>query len=220
MNANTIASALAVAGMPTNAQLTLTNPGGNSPWLFTLPATAVANAGQPACLEVPSVAANGVQVGPFSGVAESDSIWYADSNVFTVRAMGRVAPNATGKTLKIYLFAGNGEPAGSGALQDFEIGLISGVVTPTGGAYSNWFIEAKCIWDSASLQLTGYYSGNVAGTATAPTGFAVYNPSAWAAQQAAGAYNNLPFVLGANIASTVNPSADTVSLYEFSAELV
>jgi hypothetical protein len=222
-NANTIVDALRNAGVPTDQNVTLTNPGGNSPTLFTLPASNVANAGAPVVLEVPSVAANGVTNGLLSGNALSapNNPWYADGNVFIIRAVGRVQPNATGKTLKLYLFAGNGlsQTASAGAIQDFEIGLLSAVVTPTGGAFSNWEVEAKCLWDSQSLQLQGTFEGRIAGTFVGPTAFAVYNPSAWAAQQAAGAYNNLPFVLGANIASTANPSNDLVILEEFTADI-
>lgn len=226
-NTNTIVDALREAGLPQETPLVLSNPGGNNPWLFTLPATSVSNAGAPCVLEVPSTTANGVTLpGLLSGVGSAvpdQAQWNADRNMFLVRAVGRVQPNATAKTLKLYVFAGNGIPTGSaGALQDFEIGLVSATLptAPTGGAFSNWFIEVRCLWDSASLQLTGSYKGSINGTLVAETGFVVYNPSAWAAQQAAGAYNNLPFVIGANIASTANANPDLVYLDEFTAEIL
>lgn len=219
MNVNTIADALQGGGNPPDSQVTLTNPGGNNPWLFTWPATAQANAGVPVVLEVPSVQANGVLLGTLAGAANSDRLWCADGNAFVVRAVGKVQPVATGKTLKLYLFAGSGEP--QSGLPDFQIGPVQSFAlgTPTGGAFSNFWLEARCVWDAASLQLTGTIKSQCAGVLSAEAAFSVYNPSGWLAQQAAGAYNNLPFVLGANLASTANnPSNDLVILTEYSAE--
>ena len=205
MNSNTVVDALRQAGVPSDQPLTLTNPGGNNPWLFSLPASFAANAGAPVVLEVPTVAANGVEIGPLAGIAESKGNWYADGRSFLVRAVGQAAPVAFGKTLKIYLFAGNGLASGvSGSQADVELGLASGTVSAVGGtaAFSNWYIEAKCLWDSASLNLTGTLSGLIGGNVIAATGFSIPNPSAWVAQQAPGAYLPLSFVLGVNMAST------------------
>lgn len=225
-NANTVVDALRTAGVPADQALILNNPGGNNPWLFVNPASAVANAGAPCVLEIPTTAANGITTGgPLSGVSLSqpNNPWYADGNIFIVRALGRVQPNAFGKTLKIYLFAGNGlaTPA-PGALADFPVGFGSATLPAAGqpAAFTNWYVEAKCLWDSNSLNLNGTFSGFIGGTAIAATAFTVYNPSAWAAQQAAGAYNNLPFVIGANLgASTANPQNDVLTLEEFTADL-
>lgn len=219
MNSNTLVDALRNAGVPQETPLVLTNPGGNNPWLFTLPASFASNGGQPVVLEVPTVAANGIEQGLLSGGADNNiTTWYADTNVFVVRAIGRVAPNAFGKTLKLYMFAGNGLGSGSpGALQDTQIGIASATLPATGqpAAYSNWFLEAKCLWDAPSLTLTGLFSGLVAGVNIAATAFSVYNPSSWQAQAAPGAYLPLPFVIGANLSSSANATPDTVSLFEF-----
>lgn len=222
-NANTIVDALRTAGIALETPPSLNNPGGNNPTLFTWPAgsgVGAANAGAPVVLGVPVVQGEAVEVSSLAGGAVPDSqLWFGDRAMFRVRAVGRVQPNATGKTLKIYLFTGNGLPdSASGAIGDKEVGLLSGVVTPVGGAFSNWFLEAKCLWDSNSLQLTGTIKGVIAGTAVGETGFAIFDPTAFKAQQAAGSYNPLSFVIGANIASTANPNADVVTLDEFSAE--
>lgn len=221
-NQNTVVDALRNAGISPDQPLTLTNPGGGVVWLFTLPATSVANAGAPVVLEVPTVAANGVEVGPLAGHNESTSnLWYADSNMFLVRAQGRVSPSVFGKTLQLNLYAGNGLQAPApGALRDIQMGSgsVALPVQASNDAFSNWFIEAKCLWDSASLYLNGVFSGMIAGTALAATGFSIYNPSAWLAQQAAGAYSPLPFVIGATIASSASGANDLVVLEEFTAE--
>lgn len=222
-NANTFVDALRTAGLALETPPSLSNPGGNNPTLFTWPAgtgVGATNAGAPVVLSVPVVQGEAVNIGSLAGSAVPESqLWYGDKSMFRVRALGRVQPNATGKTLKIYLFTGNGLPdSASGAIGDKEVGLLSAVVTPSGGAFSNWFLEATCLWDSNSLQLTGTLKGCVAGTLIAETGFSIFNPSAFAAQQAAGSYNPIDFVIGANIASTANPNADVVTLDEFSAE--
>jgi hypothetical protein len=223
-NANTVVDALRTAGVPTDQALILTNPGGNNPWLFTNPASSTANAGAPCALEVPTTSANGVTNGLLSGtpLAAANNPWYADGNVFIVRALGRVQPNAFSKTLKLYLFAGNGLSSGAaGALGDFEVGFGSATLPALGqpAAFTNWYFEAKCLWDSSSLNLNGIFSGFIGSTNIAATNFSIYNPSAWAAQQAAGAYNNLPFVVGANLNSTANAVPDLVTLEEFTADI-
>ena len=221
MNANTIVDALKLAGIASDTPLTLTNPGGNNPWIFSAPAGFAANAGAPVALEVPCVPGEAVDVSGRAGIADSNGMWYADSRAFLVRAIGRIAPNAYSKTLKLYLFAGNGlnTPA-AGALQDNQIGFAT-VTLPaqaTNDAYSNFLLEAKCLWDSASLTLNGVFSGLIAGSLISATAFSVYNPSAWAAQQAPGSYNPLPFVVGANVNSTAVGGNDVVQLSEFSAD--
>jgi hypothetical protein len=124
--------------------------------------------------------------------------------------------------VKFYLFAGNGLAAPSaGALADFQIGFGSAVLPlqASNDAFSNYYLEAKCLWDSQSLYLTGVFSGVIAGTLVASAAFSIYNPSGYAAQQAPGAYASLPFVIGANIASSVSGANDLITLEEFSADL-
>lgn len=221
-NSNTIVDAFRTAGVATDQALVLNNPGGSNPWLFTLPASAVANAGAPCILEVPTTAANGVMNGPQVGIglAQANNPWYADGNAFIVRAIGRIQPNTFGKTFKLYLFAGNGTDGSAGALGEKQIGFVS-VTLPaqsTNVAYTNYDVEAKCLWDSQSLQLTGAFSGFVAGTLITSAAFSVVNPSGWVAQQAAGAYNALPFVIGVNLTSTAAGTPDVVTLEEFTAD--
>ena len=228
-NQNTIVNALRAAGEVENQPIQLTNPGGNNPWLFVWPAgvgVGGPNAGQPVALEVPTVAANGIELGPLAGHNEStNNLWYADSNMFLVRAQGRVAPNNYNKTLKLYLFTGNGlqnAGAGAGALQDFQIGFGSATLPAqaTNDAYSNWYLEAKCLWDSQSLTMTGEFQGQIAGSLITRAAFSVYNPSAFVAQQAAGAYLPIAFVVGANISSSAAAGNDVVALEEFVAEQI
>ena len=221
-NASTVVDALRLAGIPADQASILTNPGGNNPWLFVAPAGFAANAGAPIVLEIPTVAANGVENGLLSGVtlAAPNNPWYADGNTFIVRAIGRIQPNAFGKTIKLYLFAGNGLQNQAGSVADQQIGFASVTLPATGSAaFSNYELEAKCLWDSQSLQLTGVFKGIVGGTLISETAFSVYNPSLWAAQQAAGAYLPLSFVLGANLNSTANATPDLVILEEFTADI-
>ena len=222
MNADTIVDALRNAGVPTETPLTLSNPGGNNPWLFTLPASFASNGGMPVVLEVPNTQGNAINVpSSLSGIADSNGLWYADGNMFIIRAIGRVAPNTFAKTLKLYLFAGNGlQTPNAGALQDNQIGFGS-VTLPaqsTGDANTNWYLEAKCLWDLPSLTLNGVFSGQCGSTLFSATAFSIYNPSAYAAQQAAGSYASIPFVVGANLSSTAAPVPDTVQLLEFVAD--
>ena len=223
-NANTIVDALRIAGIATEFAPSLTNPGGNNPWVFTQPVgqgVGAANPGAPIVLSVPAVQGQAVETGRQSGGAQSDSqLWYADKNSFLVRVVGRVQPNAFSKTLKLYLFTGNGITAGVNLVPDLQIGFASATLPAASSAFSNFYLEARCLWDSNSLQLNGVFSGMIGGVAIAPVGFSVNNPSAYAAQQAAGSYNPLQFIVAANIPSTVNPSNDVVYLDEFSAELL
>jgi hypothetical protein len=222
MNADTIVDALRNAGVPTETPLTLNNPGGNNPWLFTLPASFASNGGQPVVLEVPNVIGEAINVpSSLAGIPDSNGLWYADGNMFIVRAIGRVAPNSFAKTLKLYLFAGNGlQTPNAGALQDNQIGF--GTVTlplqASNDAYSNWYLEAKCLWDLPSLTLNGVFSGQCGNNLFTATAFSIYNPSAYAAQQGAGSYAPLSFVVGANLNSTASTVADTVQLIEFVAD--
>jgi hypothetical protein len=221
-NANTIVDALRTAGIAAEQAPVLTNPGGNNPWLFLWPAGFAANAGAPVALSVPVVQGEGPQSAErLSGGAQgTDQVWYADRAMFLVRAVGRVLPATFAKTLKIYLFVGNGvNPASAGGQQDYELGLLSATLpaSSTKAADSNWFLEAKCLWDSSSLVLNGTLSGMIGGTAIAVTGFSVVNPTSWAAQQAPGSYNPLAFVVGANITSTAGID-DQVILDELTAE--
>lgn len=220
-NANTLVDALRTAGLATETAPVLNNPGGNNPWLFTWPAGSAANAGAPVALSIPVVQGEGPQAAErLSGGAQStDQVWYADRAMFLVRILGRVQPNATGKTLKLYLFAGNGLPdSATGAIGDKQVAFGSATVTPTGGAYSNFWLEVRCLWDSNSLQLTGTYEGEIAGTLISKTAFAVYDPTAFKAQQAPGSYNPLSFVVAVNVNSTANSVSDLVYLDEFTAE--
>jgi hypothetical protein len=224
-NANTIISALKLAGIASDTPLTLTNPGGNNPWLFVSPGGFASNAGAPVALTVPVVQAEGVVMAdPQAGINESgDNLWYADKNKFLVRAVGRVQPNSYAKTLRLYLFTGNGLGSGvAGASADVQIGFGSAVLaaSSTGVAYTNWWLEAVCLWNVESLQMTGYFEGQIGGTLITRTGFAVNNPSNWAAQQAAASYNPLSFVVGANIASTLVGGSDLVVLDEFTADML
>lgn len=226
-NQNTIVDALRVAGIPTETAPILTNPGGNNPWLFTWPASSVANAGVPVVLDVPIVQGEAIDVGALAGHNQAtDQEWYADRAMFLVRVLGRVQPVAFAKTLKLYLFAGNGLASGSaGSIQDFQLGLLSATLpaASTNAASTNWFIEAKCLWDSTSLSLTGSVSGVIGGTVISATGFSVVNPTAYAYQQAPGSYNPLAFVVGANLASTSALPAgtnDILNLDEFTAEML
>jgi hypothetical protein len=221
-NASTLVDALRTSGLASETSITLNNPGGNNPWLFTWPAGLTANAGAPVALSVPVVQGEGPQAAELlSGGAQStDQIWYADRAVFRVRAVGRVLPNAFSKTLKLYLFAGNGITAGTGLVPDLQLGFASATLPASSSAYSNWWIYADCLWDSSSLQLNGTFEGQIAGTVIAKTGFSVNNPSAWAAQQAPGSYNPLSFVVGVNLASSANANPDQVTLDEFTADEV
>src|SRR5271154_5239963 len=105
-NASTIIDALRTAGIASETAPVLSNPGGNSPWLFTWPAGFTANAGAPVSLAIPVVQGeSAVAAERLSGGNQAtDQLWYADRNVFIVRAIGRVNPSAFAKTLKLYLF--------------------------------------------------------------------------------------------------------------------
>ena len=222
MNSDTLVDALRNAGVPTETPLTLNNPGGNSPWLFTLPASFASNGGQPVVLNVPCVVGEAVEIGGnLAGTGDPNGLWYADGNMFYIRAIGRIAPSAFAKTLKLYLFAGNGlQTPNAGALQDNQIAYLSATLPlqASNDANTNWWLEARCLWDLQSLTLNGQAYGQIGSTLLSPTGFSVYNPSAWAAQQAAGAYNPLPFVVGANVNSTAATLPDSVQLLEFVAD--
>jgi hypothetical protein len=222
MNVNTVVNALQEAGVALNSPITLTNPGGNNPWLFTWPAGFVFNAGGPVALNVPCVQGEAVDLGSRAGIALSGrEEWYADGRPFIVRAHGLVAPLTFSKTFRIYLFVGNGvNPASAGGQQDYELGLLSATLPASTTAYSNWYLEAKCLWDSASLQLNGQVSGQIGGSVISATGFSINNPTSWVAQQAAGSYNPLSFVLGVNLASTAGPNNDVVTLNELYADMV
>ncbi len=220
MNQNTITSAL-YNNNPTNAPSVLTNPGGNNPWLFLYNPVG-SQGGLPVVLEVPTTAANAIDVANSAGdaLAGNKGEWYADGRSFQGRVVGTVAPNAFGKTFKLYLFAGNGLQNSAGAVADQQLASFSVTLPATGsGALSNWYLKFECIWDSASLQLTGVASGQIAGQAISSVTFSIYNPSLFAQQQAAGAYLNIPFVIGANINSTANATPDTVTLIEFTADM-
>ena len=223
MNSNTVVDALRLAGIPTEQPLTLNNPGGNNPWLFTAPAGFAANAGAPVVLNVPCVIGEAVEIsGNQAGEADPNGLWYADGNMFIVRVLGRVAPNTYAKTLKLYLFAGNGLDAGVGQLGEKQIGFGSATLPlqASNDAYTNFYLEAKCLWDSQSLTLNGSFSGQIGANLISAAGFSIYNPSAWTPQQAAGSYNPLPFVVGANLNSTAAGTADSVQVIEFVADRV
>ena len=202
--------------------LSLSNPGGNSPWLFTIPASYAANAGNPVTLDVPCVAGEAAFTSFLNGVAlPGKQEWYADGRSFLVRAVGQVAPNVYSKTLKLFLFVGNGLNSGVAGQEPDQLLLQTSTTLPaqaTNSAYSNWYLEAKCLWDSASLTLNGVASGMVAGIAISASAFSIVNPTQWVAQQAAGSYKPISFVIGANLNSSANPSADVVQLNEFTAE--
>ena len=220
MNQNTIVNAL-YNNNPTNAPSVLTNPGGSNPWLFLYNPVG-SQGGLPVVAEVPTTAANAIDVAALTGeaLAGNKGEWYADGRGFTLRCVGTVAPNAFGKTFKLYLFAGNGLQNSAGAVADQMLAEFSVTLPASGsGAFSNWTLKAECLWDSASLQLTGVVSGQIAGQAISSVTFSVYNPSLFAAQQAAGAYLNIPFVLGANLNSTANATPDTVTLIEFTVDM-
>ena len=222
MNANTLANALVNAGVAADTPLSLSNPGGNNPWLFTVPASYAANAGNPVTLDVPCVAGEAAFTNFLNGTAlPGKQMWYADGRAFLVRACGTVQPNVYSKTLKLFLFVGNGLNSGVAGQEADELLLQTSTTLPaqaTNSAYANWYIEAKCLWDSASLTLNGVASGMVAGTAISASAFSIVNPTQWVAQQAAGSYKPISFVIGANLNSSANPSADVVQLNEFTAE--
>ena len=224
MNSNTIIDALQLAGVASDQPLVLTNPGGNNPWLFSAPAGLAANAGAPVALSVPVVAGESAIKGLLNGAPlPGKQEWYADGRSFLVRAIGTIQPAGGSKTIKFYLFVGNGLGSGvTGSQADVMLGETSSTLPAftTGGAYSNYYLEAKCLWDSASLQLNGVLSGMVGGVAIAASAFSVPNPTAWVAQQAAGSYNPLSFVLGVNIGSSLGSANDVVQLVEFTAELL
>ena len=225
-NANTLVDALRTSGLATETSIALNNPGGSNPWLFTWPASLTANAGAPVTLTIPVVQGEGpVAAERLTGGAQAtDQIWYADRNIFIVRAVGRVLPSAFAKTLKLYLFCGNGLASGvAGSEADVQIGFGSATLPlqATNVAYANWYIEAKCLWDSSSLSLTGIFSGQISGSLITQTAFSITNPSNWAPQQAAGSYNPLSFVVGANVGSTTTGNTGTVDqvyLDEFTAD--
>jgi hypothetical protein len=224
MNADTIVDALRQAGIATETPITLSNPGGNNPWLFTYPAGFAANAGAPVTLNVPCVIGEAIDAsGNLAGTADPNGLFYADGNMFIVRAIGRVAPATFAKTLKLYLFAGNGLDAAGGAggsLGEKQIGFASATLPlqASNDANTNFWMEAKCLWDLQSLTLNGVFTAQIGTNVTTATGFSIYNPSAWAAQQAPGSYNPLPFVVGANVNSTASGVADSVQLLEFVAD--
>lgn len=220
MNANTILNAL-INNSPANAPSVLTNPGGNNPWLFTYNPVG-SQGGIPVVAEVPTTANNAIDIGYLSGTATGGNKgqWYCDGRGFIVRAMGTVAPNAFGKTLKLYFFAGNGLQNSAGAVADQLLAQFSTTLPSSGSsAFSNWTLKAECTWDSASLVLTGVVSGQIAGQSISSVTFSVYNPSLFTQQQAAGSYLPIPFVLGANLNSTTNSQADTVTLNEFTVDI-
>lgn len=222
-NANTVVDALKLAGIPQDTPLTLSNPGGNNPWLFVAPASPASNAGAPVALSVPCVIGEAVESGRQTGGATSDSqLWYADKAMFRVRVVGHVQPNSFSKTLKLYLFSGNGNITGAPgtSVTDLQIGFASATLPATVSAYSNFFLEALCLWDSLSLQLNGIFQGQIGGTAIAATAFSVNNPSSYRSQDAAGAFNPLQFVVGANLSSSASAQPDLVVLDEFTAEMV
>lgn len=220
-NASTIVDALRTSGIATETAPVLTNPGGNNPWLFVWPAGNTANAGAPVVLSIPVVQGESPVAAEqlAGGNQATDQEWYGDRAMFLVRIVGRVQPNATAKTLKLYVFSGNGLPdSAAGAIGDKQVAFGSASISPTGGAFSNFFLEIRCLWDSSSLQLTGTYEGQIAGSLISKTAFAVYDPTAYKLQQAAGSYNPLDFVVAANVNSTANAVADLVILDEFTAE--
>ena len=224
MNTNTIVDALRMAGVPLNAPVTLNNPGGANPWLFTVSPTGD-NPGTllPVVLNIPctssltysSSGTSGssqapLSSGPFAGVASSIEEWYADGNPFLIRTAGKILPNSFGKTVKFYLYSGNGQLSTAPGYQpDIQIGFASATLPASISAYSNYYFEAKCIWDSQSLQLNGVFSGMVAGTSIAGVAFTVNNLSA-----------NVPlaFVFGVNLSSSANAVPDQVTLEEFAGE--
>lgn len=223
MNSDTIVDALKQQGTASDQSIQLVNPGGNNPTLFSWPAGFQFNAGAPVVLEVPTVSANAVEMSAQAGEGDSQGIWTADGHLFTVRVVGSVQPNNFGKTLKLYLFTGNGLPdSAAGAVGDKLLGQGSAVlpVASSKAAFANWYIQATCLWESASLYMNGYFSGQIAGTLLPLTAFSIYNPSNWLAQQAAGAYLPIPFVVGANIGSSAAAGNDLVNLVEFSADRV
>lgn len=224
-NASTLVDALRTSGLAAETAPVLSNPGGNNPWLFTWPAGFTANAGAPVALAVPVVQAEGVTAAErlTGGNQATDQIWYADRAMFNVRAVGRALPSAFAKTLKLYLFCGNGLGSGvAGSSADVQIGFGSATLPlqATNVAYANWFMEAKCLWDSSSLTLTGIFSGQISGNLITSTAFSITNPSNYAYQQAAGSYNPLSFVVGANLSSTAAGVPDLVYLDEFTADEV
>jgi hypothetical protein len=225
MNQNTVVDALKMAGVPLNTPVLLTNPGGVL-WLFTTSPTGD-NPGTllPVVLNVPNTSAltygsagtsGSAQAplasGPFSGTGSPVEEWYADGNPFLIRAAGTVRPNAFSKTFKLVLFSGNGQlSTATGYQPDVQIGSATATTPASVSAFSNWYLEARCVWDSYSLQLNGVFSGMVCGTIINGVAFTVNNLSA-----------NVPlaFVLGCNLPSGANAQNDIVSLEEFSAEML
>ena len=226
MNQNTIVDALKMAGVPLNAPVVLTNPGGANPWLFTVSPTGdnpstllpvVLNVPNTSALTYGSAGTSGsaqapLASGPFSGTGSPIEEWYADGNPFLLRAAGKIVPNAFSKSVKFYLYSGNGQLSTAPGYQpDVQIGIATATTPASISAYTNYYLEGRCIWDSQSLQLNGVFSGMVAGTIINGVAFTVNNLSA-----------NVPlaFVLGVNLPSSANNTPDQVTLEEFSAEML
>lgn len=222
LNANTVVDALRLAGVPLNTPATLVNPGGANPWLFSFPAGGILTSpAVPVVAEVPNSAAQSFSATGTSGSGGSSQSfavfpppienWVADGKGFIVRAAGKIQPNSFGKTIKFYWFVGNGLlSTAPGYEPDVQIALVSQVLPASVSAYTNYQMKAECIWDSQSLQLTGVVTGQVAGTAFSSVSFVVNNISANVP---------IPFVLGANLASSANANPDLVLLTDWTVDM-
>lgn len=151
MNSNTVANALA-ENNPSGAPATLVNPTGASEFINPN--------GTPLILNVPSVASNGVLVGPQDGGPLSDGLWYADGKPFHVRVSGLIQPAQVSQTFTLVLMLVKGQTAAD------QIGVSLATWSQALDAtsvYTNFSIELDLLWDSQSQRLNGTYEGAIDG---------------------------------------------------------
>jgi len=206
MNANTIVNALQAI------------KGGGS-LKMQLPATSDSklvyfnNALTPLVLSVPNDPNAGIKVGaPLSGVAE-EGMWWADGKSFLVRAAGTVAPITASGVLRLVLSVGTGVAGVQGipgAVSDIVLASVSATLPASNPYDSNWYLEAKCMWDSTSNTLNGYLCGQIAGTLIDLVAF----------KQANLQISPLPFLLGTDLSLQAGVSINPViTLTDFSADM-
>jgi hypothetical protein len=196
VNVNTFVNALRGVG-----PLTL-----NSPTVLTL-------FGAPVVLSVPSTPSQAEQSSLSGDALPGHEQWYADGQTFRVRASGLFQPLQASKTYSVFLYYGNGLAiANQGGTGETELGAASGTLNAAAPFYTNWSLQADCLWDSASSVLNVVLNGQVNGVALTQQVKQVANVAAGALQ----------FVVGgiANDSGVGQSIPFKIILNDFSAELV
>lgn len=208
MNANTIANALqAIKG---GGALQLALPAQSDGKLVYFGSNNL-----PLVLNVPNDPNAGIKVGAsLSGIGE-EGLWYADGKPFVIRVAGTVTPITASGVLRLVLSLGNGvaDPSGKipGGVSDIVL-LSTSATLPASSPYgSNFYLEARCIWDSTSSMLNGHTSGQISATLVDLAAISQVNVKA----------SPLPFLIGCSLSlqesSGVQP---VVQLTDFSAEML